>query len=107
MKEQTNSTLREMVRKRDGDSCYWCGNRIDFSLTPGIGGGPSLEHVMPIAAGGSNDLSNLRLSHAIPCNQEKGAIHNGIDYGSLRSRQGQAKLGWNRPCDIQCSKEGV
>jgi len=28
----------------------------------------------------SNDPVNLRLSHAIPCNNAKGAVHVGIDY---------------------------
>lgn len=46
--------------------------------------GPSLEHVIPLAAGGSRrDPANLRLSHAYPCNnEEKAAMHGGVDYAA-------------------------
>jgi hypothetical protein len=80
---RTAADLRELVRQRDGDNCYVCHEPIDFSKPPGILWGPSLEHVVPVAAGGSrSDLENLRLSHALPCNSGKGAVHDGVDYSA-------------------------
>jgi hypothetical protein len=75
---RTPAELRELVRQRDGDDCYVCHAPIHFSKPPGTWWGPSLEHVVPVAAGGSRSgLENLRLSHALPCNSQKGAEHEG------------------------------
>lgn len=68
---RTPAELRAMVRKRDGDNCSLCRTPINFSRAPGTEWGPSLEHVIPLAAGGTNDLDNLRLAHAYPCNKAK------------------------------------
>lgn len=72
-----------MVRARDGDLCAICGNPIDFSIPAGEWMGPSLEHVIPRAAGGSNGLENLRLAHAMPCNKAKAAAHEGRDFAAV------------------------
>lgn len=94
--------LRALVRERDGDDCFVCGKPIDFALPAGTWMGPSLEHVIPIAAGGSRSgPANLRLSHAFPCNHAKGAVHQGIDYageaeaaaGERHGRQVAAAIG--------------
>lgn len=50
---------------RDGARCYLCGQGR-------IAGDPfEVEHVRPRAAGGSDDLANLRLAHR-SCNRAKG-----------------------------------
>jgi len=80
--------LRAAVRERDGDDCFVCRKPIDFARAPGTFWGQSLEHVVPIAAGGSRSaLGNLRLSHAYPCNSEKGARHEGTDYSGQPVRR--------------------
>src|SRR6266487_339482 len=80
---RTPAELRSMVRKRDGDDCYLCDQLIDFTKPPGTWRGPSLEHVFPVAAGGSRtDPENLRLAHALPCNNQKSATYEGVDYSA-------------------------
>jgi hypothetical protein len=81
MRSTAAAKLRAHVRARDGDDCFICGYPIDFTKPPGTFMGPSLEHVVPVAAGGSRtSLENLRLSHAYPCNHTRGAVHDGVDY---------------------------
>lgn len=82
--------LRAMVRDRDGDNCWLCGKPIDFTRRAGTFMGPSLEHAVPRAAGGTNALPNLRLAHAFPCNHAKGAVFDGQDW-SVFSDPAQAK----------------
>lgn len=50
---------------RDGDECYLCHQSPD-SDDP-----LEVEHVKPRAAGGTDDLGNLRLAHR-SCNRTKG-----------------------------------
>ena len=56
--------------------CWICGHLVDFSLpyldrlgkeNPGY---RSVDHIIPIALGGTDDRSNLKLSHLI-CNKLK------------------------------------
>lgn len=74
------------LRQRDGDNCALCGKPIDFTLprdgtrrVPGRSMGASVDHIVPRAAGGSENLSNCQLAHGV-CNQRKGGKHNGVDY---------------------------
>lgn len=69
--------LMELYR-RDGGVCYLCGGACDFSdcvtSTNGafIAGNlyPSIDHVIPLAAGGKHSWDNVRLAHRI-CNTIK------------------------------------
>ena len=59
---------------RDGVKCGICNCRIDVVLSSGPRGsdaGPSIDHVIPRSHGGSDDLSNLRLTHW-SCNRRRG-----------------------------------
>jgi hypothetical protein len=86
------ASLRALVRDRDGEDCSICGQPIDFSLGAGTFMGPSLEHVVPVAAGGSKtDPANLRLAHARPCNSAKGAVYEDVDFAALRDPLNQAQ----------------
>jgi hypothetical protein len=95
---RSQAHLRDLVRARDGDGCWICGELIDFTLPPGFGRGPSLEHVVPAAAGtiGRRDPANLRLAHTRPCNHSKGGWSGGVDYGKLsdpaQSAEGRAAV---------------
>lgn len=58
------STLAYLV-SRDGARCYLCGQGQDADDPFEI------EHVIPRAAGGSDDIENLKLAHR-SCNRAKG-----------------------------------
>jgi hypothetical protein len=55
--------LRRFVFSRDGHRCQYCGT-TDGPMT--------CDHVLPLARGGSNDISNLTTACA-PCNRSKGS----------------------------------
>lgn len=48
---------------RDGDACFFCGRPLEGDIT--------VEHLVAVAHGGPNHVSNLYLAHAA-CNQEVG-----------------------------------
>lgn len=56
--------LKRLVRARDGARCGMCG-RSDRPQ--------DLDHKVPRAYGGTNDLSNLWFLCHEPCHREKGA----------------------------------
>ncbi len=58
-------TLRELLLDRDGDTCFFCGDFLE--------GDASLEHLLPISKGGTNDPSNLCLAHE-SCNMAAGNL---------------------------------
>lgn len=59
-------SLKRRVDRRDNGHCYYCGG------TPDEGEALQLDHLVPIAEGGSVvDLDNLGLIHAEPCHAEK------------------------------------
>lgn len=53
------------VLERDGGNCFFCGNPLADDVT--------LEHLVPIAHGGPNHISNLVCAHAA-CNHEAGHL---------------------------------
>lgn len=55
--------------KRDGINCRICGCAVDLKAKGDLR--PSIDHIVPRAAGGSDDASNLQLAH-IWCNRFKG-----------------------------------
>lgn len=58
------STVAALL-KRDGDACFFCG--LD------LGGDITVEHLVAVAHGGPNHVSNLFLAHA-ECNQAAGHL---------------------------------
>lgn len=50
--------------ERDGDICYLCNKPMHLS-------GATIDHVMPLAKGGMDGMSNYRLTH-LKCNVAKG-----------------------------------
>lgn len=63
-------TVRQLLN-RDGNTCYICDKDIDTSLSGLDDLGPTIDHVIPLARGGTNDGFNLRLTHR-KCNTKKG-----------------------------------
>lgn len=55
-----------LIKRRDGHNCFLCKE-------PFVGEQPTIDHWIPRSAGGSDDVSNLRLSHK-KCNILKGDI---------------------------------
>jgi iron-sulfur cluster repair protein YtfE (RIC family) len=56
--------LRTIVRERDGDNCWYCDAPMDF--IEGEISRPNrvtLEHLIDLCNGGTNDLVNLALAH--------------------------------------------
>lgn len=47
------------------DQCTYCGHAFDADLPP------TVDHVVPLSRGGSNELDNLTWA-CLPCNQRKG-----------------------------------
>lgn len=58
---------KQQLIKRDGKACFYCGNLLGEDIT--------LEHLIPLTAGGLNLLSNMVLAHE-QCNQKMS--HKGI-----------------------------
>lgn len=61
-RNEVTSVVRREVYERFGSRCYLCGDE----------GADTIDHVVPLIKGGSNDIKNLRPAHAL-CNKEKGA----------------------------------
>jgi len=61
--ERLRRSIRPLILERDGARCRYCG-RTDAPL--------HIDHITPIARGGSNELANLQVLCA-PCNRAKGA----------------------------------
>lgn len=63
---------REEVFERDGWVCRLCLTSIDRLLRWPHPGSVSLDHVIPLVAGGEHSMGNSQTSH-LRCNQLKGA----------------------------------
>jgi len=63
MRTITKQQIVETLKSRDGDSCFICKEEfVDES--------PTLDHWIPLAHGGRDEIENLRLAHR-KCNTEK------------------------------------
>jgi 5-methylcytosine-specific restriction endonuclease McrA len=68
-----NSAQRDRDRdtiRRTGAGCYICGQPIDYSLKSPDPMSFEVDHVVPLARGGVDDLSNKRAAHR-RCNSKK------------------------------------
>lgn len=54
---------KKALIKRDGTACFYCGLLMGDDIT--------LEHLIPLTAGGKNNLSNMVLAHDA-CNNKMG-----------------------------------
>lgn len=63
-------TARE-VADRDGTTCRWCYQEVDFDQPVGSKWRASVDHIIPWSRGGPNTAENLQLLHRV-CNAEKG-----------------------------------
>lgn len=60
---RSSSYRKEKINliKRDGTCCFLCGKELEDDVT--------VEHLVPLVAGGKNDISNMALTH-YACNNE-------------------------------------
>ena len=59
------------LRRRDGEDCRRCRRPMRFDLPHGHDQGAKIEAILPVAAGGSEELDNCCLTHR-RCNAETG-----------------------------------
>lgn len=74
---------REGVIRSDQWICYLCGRKTSMESGSRDGSYPTVDHVVPIARGGSNDRSNLRCA-CMRCNSKKSDMTIGEFMGSGR-----------------------
>lgn len=70
-----NRDVQDRYAERDDHTCAICGDTIDALAGPGIRHDeitPSLDHIVPRSAGGTDHPSNIRLAH-LSCNKRRGA----------------------------------
>lgn len=63
-RRRDSATVRRLI-ERDGEACFFCGLPMDGDVT--------VEHLVAIAHGGPNHISNLFLAHA-ECNRLAGHL---------------------------------
>lgn len=68
-----SGVLRAQLRLEARDRCGYCQTQQALAYGP-----LEVDHIMPVAAGGADDLQNLWLA-CRPCNQYKGAQTTGLD----------------------------
>jgi hypothetical protein len=59
------------IYKRDGWRCQLCDGKVDRRLKFPHPRSPSIDHVIPIACGGTDEAANVQLAH-FRCNVSKG-----------------------------------
>ena len=59
--------IRVAIFERDGWKCGICHRKVDRTLRHPDAAAPSLDHIIPVAEGGTNEAANLRLVH-LRCN---------------------------------------
>lgn len=60
------------VAERDGGRCHLCRKRVDMTLSGNDRMGPTIDHLIPVSAGGDDVITNVRLAHR-SCNCSRGA----------------------------------
>jgi predicted nucleic acid-binding Zn ribbon protein len=61
------SPIRLMVFERDNWTCLLCGYKVERTQRWPHPQAPSIDHIIPVAHGGSDDATNLRTTHLV-CN---------------------------------------
>lgn len=59
------------IAERDGFTCHLCSALVDMTLSGKDSMGPTADHVLPVAKGGSDHPDNVRLAHR-RCNVRRG-----------------------------------
>ncbi|SIQ57535.1 HNH endonuclease [Bacillus cereus] len=67
----------ERLLKRDGNACYLCGETVNVNIDTNDDYYPSIEHLIPIAKGGTHTWGNVKVAHR-RCNSLK--QDRGVEY---------------------------
>lgn len=59
------------IAARDGCRCHICNCKVDMTLSGMAKWGPTIEHIVPVSHGGTNEPANLALAHRY-CNTARG-----------------------------------
>lgn len=60
----------KLIYDRDGYKCHICGKSIDMNATAPSPLSPTIDHVIPLAAGGTHEPGNCKAAHFV-CNSMK------------------------------------
>jgi len=60
----------DVVYERDGWTCHVCHRKVDKRLSGQAKMGPTLDHLVPLAAGGEHSYANVALAHR-SCNSKR------------------------------------
>ena len=63
-------TIRDLS-DRDGQRCHLCRRKIDLTLPGSAKWGATIDHILPVSFGGTNEAHNLALAHR-HCNVARG-----------------------------------
>lgn len=61
---------RSQIFERDRWTCQLCGKRVDRTAVAPQPLAPTLDHIVPLAVGGTHEPANVQLAHA-QCNTSK------------------------------------
>jgi len=64
VRKKIGKKVVDEILGKQGGKCAWCGRDIE------PGQGFEVDHVVPVALGGSNEPENLQILHR-PCHREK------------------------------------
>lgn len=64
--KHTVKEIKDQLKRQKG-KCYWCGKKLNKDVDVDA---PQVDHVIPLARGGTNDISNIVIACAA-CNQSK------------------------------------
>lgn len=62
-KRTQRKIVMDELLARDGDTCFFCGEKFDEDGNPNSDRSATLEHLLAIANGGNNNINNLVLAH--------------------------------------------
>lgn len=65
-------SAKAIAARAGSNDCTLCGDAVDLSLRFPDPFSGSVDHIVPVARGGSNEINNLQLAHLV-CNMRKGS----------------------------------
>jgi 5-methylcytosine-specific restriction endonuclease McrA len=71
-RQKHKEATEAMLKGELGTVCSLCGEPLDFTLARAHFNAATLDHVIPLSRGGTNDIDNLRAAHR-SCNEQRGS----------------------------------